>query len=367
MRILFFTNIPSPYRVDFFNALNPLCDLFVLFEAKIDLECPKNITVEEKLDFDHHYLSESKSHKNLLLSGLQFVLKARYDRLILHTWYTHTQLCLIILLRMLHRKYWIETDGNSLDGNEGILKKYFKQWIFGGAEGFYSSCKSSDDYFAHYGIDRIKIHRYTFTSISDVDVLPQIVDSAKKKEIRKKLGISTEAKMVLAVGRFIPVKGFDILIKASVLDWQVYFVGGEATDEYLQLRHDLALEETVHFVNYCTKSELANYYKSADLFVLPTRGDSWGLVVNEAMSYGLPVITTDRCGAGLEVLNHQDVTIVPSEDVEALQQSIARLLEDVDLSESIGQRNLEYAREHTIEKMARDHIDIELDVIKTES
>lgn len=359
MKIFFFTNIPSPYRVDFFNALNHLCDLFVLFEAKLDLECPKNTTKEEKLDFNHHYLSESNSHRNLSLSGLWFVLKANYDRLILHTWYTRTQICLIILLRILHRKYWIETDGNAIDYNESSLKKRFKQWIFGGAEGFYSSCKSSDEYFAYYGTDRAKIHRYTFTSISDADVLPQIIDSDKKKEIRKKLGISTEAKMVLAVGRFIPVKGFDILIKASVPDWQVYFVGGKATDEYRQLRCNMALEGTVHFVNYCTKSELAYYYISADLFVLPTRGDSWGLVINEAMSYGLPVITTDHCGAGLEVLDHQDITIVPSEDVEALHQSIAKLLEDVDLSNRIGQRNLEYAREHTIEKMAQEHIVIE--------
>ncbi len=356
MRLLFFTNIPSPYRVDFLNALYQLCDLSVLFEARIDLECPKNTTPEDKLEFDHHFLSESKSHRNLLLSGIRFVLKARYDRLILHTWYTHTQLCLIILLRILGRKYWIETDGNAIDDKESSLKKGFKQWIFGGAEGFYSSCNGSDDYFVHYGIDRSKIHRYTFTSIRGADVLSRMVEPAEKKEIRRKLGIPSESNMVLAVGRFILVKGFDTLIKASAPDWQVYIVGGEATEEYYQLRRKSGLEETIHFVSYCTKSELAYFYKAADVFVLPTRGDSWGLVVNEAMSYGLPVITTDHCGAGLEVLDHQDITIVPSDDVEALHQSIAQLLEDDDLSEKIGQRNLEYAREHTIEKMAKEHI-----------
>lgn len=339
--------------------MNPLCDLFVLFEAKIDLECPKNITKEENLDFSHHYLSESKSHKDLLLSGIRFVLTAKYDRLILHTWYTQTQICLIILLRILNRKYWIETDGNSIDNNENSLKRRFKQWIFGGAEGFYSSSKSSDDYFVHYGIDRSKIHRYTFTSISEADVLPKIVEPSEKQEIRKKLGIQPDAKMVLAVGRFIQVKGFDILIKASSPDWHVYFVGGEATDEYHQLRRDMKLEESVHFVSYCSKSELSCYYKAADVFVLPTRGDSWGLVINEAMSFGLPVITTDHCGAGLEVLDHQDITIVPSDNVDELHHSISLLLEDKGLSNRIGQRNLEYAREHTIERMVREHIDID--------
>jgi len=355
---LFFTNIPSPYRVDFFNELSTLCNLMVLFEAKVDLECPNNTTIEDKLHFPHHYLSESKSYKEIILSGLWYVLTAKYNRLILHTWYTRTELCLIILLRILNKKYWIETDGNFIDYKENKIKRVFKRWIFCGAEGIYSSCRSSDDYFVYYGVKKNRIHRYTFTSISDTDVLPQMVEHSKKVEIRKVLGITADAKMVLAVGRFIPVKGFDILIKASSPDIHVYLVGGEPTDEYLRLRNSLSLEENVHFVSYCTKSELSNYFKAADLFVLPTRGDSWGLVVNEAMSYGLPVISTDHCGSGIEVLDHQDITIVPSDNVEALSHSISKLIDNEDLRNQIGQRNLEYAREHTIERMAREHIDI---------
>lgn len=356
MKILFFTNIPSPYRVDFFNALNKFCDLFVLYEAKIDLECPKNTTDEERMNFDHHYLSESKSYRDFLLSGLWFVLTAKYDRLILHTWYSRTQLCLISLLRILNKKYWIETDGNTIDTNENSLKKRFKQWIFGGAEGFYSSCKNSDVYFVYYGVDRTRIHRYSFTSVCDADILPQVLSQSKKNEIREKLGIQIDAKVVLAVGRFIPVKGFDILIKASTPEWHVYIVGGEITAEYCKLRKDLNLEDNVHFVSYCQKDELSNYYKAADIFVLPTRGDSWGLVINEAMSYGLPVITTDHCGSGLEMLDCQDITIVPSENIVALNRSISHLLEDNNLRSKIGLRNLEYAREHTIERMAKEHI-----------
>lgn len=56
---------------------------------------------------------------------------------------------------------------------------------------------------------------------------------------------------------------------------------------------------------------------AADIFVHPTREDIWGLVVNEAMAKGLPVITTDRCVAGLELIKNESVgRIVPVENID---------------------------------------------------
>lgn len=60
--------------------------------------------------------------------------------------------------------------------------------------------------------------------------------------------------------------------------------------------------DNIVFVEFKTKEDLIDYYRAADLFVLPTREDIWGLVVNEAMAAGTPVITTTNCGAGMEIL-----------------------------------------------------------------
>lgn len=70
------------------------------------------------------------------------------------------------------------------------------------------------------------------------------------------------------------------------------------------------------------------YYKAADLFVLPTREDIWGLVINEAMAYGLPIITTDKCVAGVQLLNNQELTIIPTNDISSLATAINYLLKD---------------------------------------
>ena len=75
----------------------------------------------------------------------------------------------------------------------------------------------------------------------------------------------------------------------------------------------------VHFIDFKNKDTLKEYYHVADVFVLPTREDIWGLVINEALAYGLPVITTDKCMAGLEMIeNGKNGYIIPVNDVKKI-------------------------------------------------
>ena len=113
----------------------------------------------------------------------------------------------------------------------------------------------------------------------------------------------------------------------------------------------------VHFLGFQKKERLAEFYKAADLFVLPTREDIWGLVINEAMAYGLPVITTDRCVAGLELVEDGvNGYIVPVEDAQTLAEKIHAVLQS-DL-EKMGQASLDKIRPYTLENMAKVHAEI---------
>ena len=78
-------------------------------------------------------------------------------------------------------------------------------------------------------------------------------------------------------------------------------VGGERKDAQMFDGYD---NPNVVFCGFKTGRELASYYKIADCFVLPTREDIWGLVVNEAISFGLPVVSTYRCGSALEIIKN---------------------------------------------------------------
>ena len=104
------------------------------------------------------------------------------------------------------------------------------------------------------------------------------------------------------------------------------------------------------------EEELKQYMSISDLFVHPTREDIWGLVINEAMSYGLPVLTTNMCVAGVELL--PQTCIVRSEDVNGLKEKILEVIYDNDELKRMSDRNLEKIKKYTIEEMVNNHINI---------
>lgn len=97
---------------------------------------------------------------------------------------------------------------------------------------------------------------------------------------------------------------------------------------------------------------MTDFYRAADLFVLPTREDIWGLVVNEAMAVGTPVITTN-CGAGMEILkNGEGGRIVPPKDPDSLAIAMQEMLNDTELAKQT-KRAIKSAQIYTIENMAK--------------
>ena len=210
----------------------------------------------------------------------------------------------------------------------------------------------------HYGAARENCIKYPFSSLDAEDILRTPVSREEKHALRRELGMDCDS-MILAIGQFIPRKGFDILMQATAKmkrKADIFIVGGEPTEEYLKLRSDFGLSN-VHFVGFMKKEKLAHVYRAADLFVLPTREDIWGLVINEAMAYALPVITTDRCVAGLELVRQGiDGYIVPVEDAELLAEKMDAVLAGP--MDAMGAAALERIRSYTIENMARVHAQV---------
>ena len=156
-------------------------------------------------------------------------------------------------------------------------------------------------------------------------------------------------------------KGFDTLLKISEKlskDIGIYIIGDSPTEEFKEWKNKKNLHH-VHFVEFKQKHELAQFYAVADLFVLFTRADTWGLVINEAMSFGLPVITTDKCVAGLQLVQEgENGYIVSVDDVE---NSYKRIFDIVNNDATLAQystKSFDIISEYTIENMASKHIEV---------
>lgn len=367
MKVLFLTNLPTPYRVDFFNKLGNACDLTVLYERKDAKNRNNDWLQNDAQSFNDVYLSGTKvgNDSAISFSVLKWLRDKSYDLIIVGGYSTPTGMLAIEYLNFAKKKYILNCDGG-FKKNDNFLKFSIKKHFISKASAWLSTSTCTNEYLSYYGADDDRIFKYPFTSINETDILNNIITKTEKDRIKDKLGIK-ESKMILTVGQFIHRKGFDILINSSKEiseDIAIYIIGDEPTEEYLELVKNLGLKN-VYFLGFKTKDELKQYYMAADLFVLPTREDIWGLVINEAMSYGLPVITTDRCGAGVELIEDNiSGFIVPVENKIILNEKITQILSDDVLQGKMAQNNLQRIKAYTINNMAQRHLEIFQDISK---
>jgi glycosyltransferase involved in cell wall biosynthesis len=284
-------------------------------------------------------------------------LKKQFDAIVVCGYSSPTAVLAMAWLRLQGIPFYMEVDGG-LIRRDNKFKYLVKKSLVCLANQWLSTGVYTTKYLIHYGAKEEKVTHYPFSSLYEADILETPVSQQEKEILRRELGIS-EKHMILAIGQMIHRKGFDVLLRAAEnLDPNtgMYFVGGEAKEEYLTLTKELNLQN-VHFLGFQKKDVLAKYYKASDVFVLPTREDIWGLVINEALAYGLPTITTDRCVAGLELVEKdENGYIVPVDDADALASAMKAVLAG-DLTQ-MGRKSLEKIRPYTIENMAKVHMEI---------
>lgn len=357
MKVLFITNIPAPYRIDFYNELGKSVDLTVIFEAKSAQGIRFNWNVDQIKNFKAIFLSEGNiNERKVDWKIFKYINKNEYDHIVATSYSYFTEMAALIYMKLRRIPYYLETDGG-LIRNENKIKRFYKTFLISDAKGYFSPSKSSDDYLNFYGANREYIYRYPFTSLNNKEILTNIPTVEEKLKLRTELGIK-EKKVVLSVGQFIYRKGYDVLLKAcKELDEEigVYIIGGKPTEEYLKLKKELNLTN-VYFEEFKSKEELSKYYKAVDLFVLPTREDIWGLVINEAMAHGLPIITTDKCVAGIELVDKSNGILVEDEDEISLAEAVNRVLKNKKEQIKLSQNSLIKIKNYTIEKMSEMHL-----------
>jgi glycosyltransferase involved in cell wall biosynthesis len=141
---------------------------------------------------------------------------------------------------------------------------------------------------------------------------------------------------LLAVGAVVPRKGYDLLIAALAplrdLPWRLTIVGDRTRDANTaaRLARELerrALDARITFVNAVSPERLADYYAGADLFVLASRFEGYGMAFAEAIAHGLPVVGTNA-GAIVETVPADVGILVPPDDVTALTEALRAVITD---------------------------------------
>ena len=185
-----------------------------------------------------------------------------------------------------------------------------------------------------------------------VRIVPNGVDSSRFRPGLPRLEVwNDDIPNVLFVGRFDPRKGLPELFDAAEtlaregLSFRLILVGDGQLRPYVERRIRGALAGRVFLEGRVAHDRLPRYYATADVFCSPARGgESFGLVLLEAMACGTPIVTTDLPGHRTVVTPDREGLVVPPRDAEALTRALRALLLDPGARGEMGRRGIETAR-----------------------
>ena len=229
--------------------------------------------------------------------------------------------------------------------------------------------------------------RFLYKANGNMVVIPPGVDVSHfypipADEAKMYVGLKPEDRMVLFVGRIEPLKGVDTLIEAmSCLQLKeknrpvhLAIIGGdpaaspeEMTVEMARLQKlcdDLSVDQTVVFLGKRDQDKLPYYYSAAQLVVMPSHYESFGMVALEAMACGTPVIASEVGGLAYLVRDGETGFTIPDQEPDELCDKISWLLNDRELHETMSARAVEYAQDYAWEKIAKQIVEVYEGLIK---
>lgn len=356
MKVLFITNIPTPYRMKFFEGLGEHIDLTVLYEAKK----AKNIKFSYEdivvSTYKEIYLSDGYIHENIPNPKIiTFLLRNKFDLIFLTNYRYATEMLAYILVKVLKTPYCIEIDGGRIK-KESKLAYGFNRWLLSGAIAYFSPAKSADEFFIHYGVSTTKLVRYPFTSITKDYIINQ-------KDLQVKLNRRKDEPLTfLYVGRIIPEKGVDILInayseycKTSTNETKLIIVGNAPDLRYLNHINRIKNKNTV-IRGFVSSDNLIKVYDEADVFIFPSLYDPWGLVINEAMSRGLVILSSNTVVSSIELIEDGINGFMFKVCIDSMKETFEKLFTNRKILTSAPLKNIEVMMNYTLEAMIQSHV-----------
>ncbi|MBX3113442.1 MAG: glycosyltransferase [Fimbriimonadaceae bacterium] len=174
---------------------------------------------------------------------------------------------------------------------------------------------------------------------------------------RQQLKVRPDRTIALYCGRIAKEKNLGVLIHAMAESMKtnpnlrLWIVGdGPAREEYMLLARDLGIGDKVKFWGFIPREEIGQYYSAADLFVFASRTETQGLVVHEAMSYGLPCVMVGGGGADDTLITGENGLVVPN-SIEEFSAAVNRVISDSKFAQRLSVGALTTYRENTISEM----------------
>lgn len=347
------TTHPIQYMAPWLRALeaDPLLDLEVIFFRELDpvrqgagfgRAFKWDVSLRE--GYASHVLNVDAGYINtpLLLTRLYRMLRSCSPDAVLITGWNEPGLWMTYpLLRVLKIPIIVRGESNTLRVRSTLTKLLHRLLLT-----FVSSAvvigKANRQFYINNGVAPEQLFSGAYFVESERMIAMAETHANDRASERAAAGFFDMDFVFAFVGKHVPFKRPALLVEAAALarqrGWPVklLFAGsGELTDELKRRAAELSVP--VHFTGFLNQTEMWKAYVPADAFVLPsTNGETWGLVTNEAMLFGLPVIISDQVGCGPDLVIEGETGYVFQGGAEGLADTMERLLRHRDSAPAMG-------------------------------
>lgn len=212
-------------------------------------------------------------------------------------------------------------------------------------------------YYMHYGIPPERVFSAPYTVDNDFFQSRRDQATVEAAQWRQELGIGKDTSVVLYAGKLYDIKAPKDLLRAFISiarrDAALVMVGdGRQRRELQDMVRDSGASN-VRLVGFLNQSQMPKAYAIAQVLVVPSRQEAWGLVVNEAMNFALPIVASDQVGAVPDLVGDDNGWVFPAGNVPALAKLLDGILQDRSLLEQKGKESARRIAKWGIPETAR--------------
>lgn len=361
---------PIQYFVPAYHELarTPGIALTVLFRARVGVDAYHDPGFGQTVQWDiplldgyaHQFLSRKTSLQGVEWSVVTALLHKRFDVLLVHGYNSLTNLLAIFVAKLTGTKILMRGDTRLEAHHKRIgLKALFKRMVFRCCDGFVAIGSLNREYYLQYGVPPERVFFAPFSVRNEQFAASPELREQHRDSIRAELGFESDSLIVLIAAKLIRLKRVDDLIRAfeKLADRfpKAFLVVAGSGDEEAKLRSlaDESLGQRVRFIGFQNQSQLPALYAASDVFVLPGDSESWGLVINEAMAAGVPVVVSDEIGAAPDLVQGQETGFVfQLGNLDELANAISKLLAEPALRERLSANAVRLIRRWDVDECA---------------
>ncbi len=353
--LTFWMNMPSFYQADLFRALvrSGKVDLKVVFTMKIPEDRARLGWQDDTDGFPNEFLSERHPVADAIGTAIRYRGRIHITN---GLWAGRVAESILVTLLLSRSKYFIYSEApdprDHLPPLKHKLLSVLGKPIVRNAAGLLPISHFAFEYFKLYGAIDSRLHPFGYFR-SSTEVAPYRATHESKKTID-----------IVYVGQLVHRKGIDVLLSATEPLFAAYdklhlqLIGSGSLQHELEAWVNArGLSTRITFEGAQTPRNIIERISKADMLALPSRWDGWGLVVNEALMAGIPVIVSDMCGAADVISDGVNGYVFRSENVGDLREKLERFLHygkpDSSFSKAAATTGLNLQAENAAEYLIR--------------